>query len=377
MSDLTQSLFDDMSPVPLEQVVFDYRLLSSDTRVFVLEKTDETQWLLKKTAENIILIGKNLQAVKDRLPHGMFLPWLKSEFGLSQKTANNFVHVAERFEGKLVKFTNLSVSALYALAAPDTPQDAIDEALQRAERGEKITHALAKQIIEAQEALKKAQEAEAKARAELEVRQQLLLKVEEESTCKIASLEEKIAELSTPSIQYVEKEIWPEAKVNELTELQQRVNALQADLETEKQSIPSDAQKKLDTLQKQLERLKEERKQQEEVSKQQEARIQKLNEDINTAIRNHEVAENADRIRQAWRLINSETHSCLMRLLGQWPTPVDVQSFDADDWARLDHLKSTLSRVLEECNALRYNGDDLIIEANGSPYALKLYGTQA
>ena len=49
--------------------------------------------------------------------YGMYLPWLQSEFGMSQKTANNFVHVAERFKDKLVKFTNLSSSVLYLLAS--------------------------------------------------------------------------------------------------------------------------------------------------------------------------------------------------------------------------------------------------------------------
>jgi len=51
----------------------------------------------------------------------------------------------------------------------------------------------------------------------------------------------------------------------------------------------------------------------------------------------------------------------MMRLLGQWPTPLDVRSFESDDWERLSQLKSTLKRVLEECDNLNYNGDDMIV----------------
>lgn len=385
MSDLAQSLFDegDSTPIALEQVVFDYRLLSEDKREFVLQKTDETQILLKRTAENIIQIGKNLQSVSDALPQGMFLPWLKSEFGMSQPIAYNFMQVAKRFDGKIINFINLPVSALYLLAAPKTSQEAVDEALERSQK-EKITQALAKQIIEEQEARKKAEQSEVQARADQEVIQHLLLKTEEEASSKIedlqnqiAVLQQKMAELTTPPVEYVEKPVWPEDKVAELADLQKGIDALNATLEAEKRNIPPDAQKKIDTLQTLLDKLREERKQQEELSKQQEARIKKLNDDINTAIRNREFVENADRIRQGWRTINSEVHSCLMRLLGQWPTPVDVQTFDADDWARVDHLKATLQRVLDECNSLRYSSNDMVIEANGHPYALSAYDVES
>lgn len=348
MSDMTPGLFGEEPMQELTELgVFDYRLLSADTRVLVLEKTDETQWLLKKTAENIIKIGKNLQDVKDKLPHGMFLPWLQSEFGMSHKTAHNFMSVNQRFGNKYVNFTHLSASVLYLLASPSTPDEAIDEVIQRADSGEKITHALAKQIIDAQEAIKKAQEAEAQARADKAVAQQLLFNAQTEAEQKIGDLNNQIASLQA-EIKTIET---PPVQFKEVT----------------KEVIPPDVQKKLADLQKERDRLQAEQASQNE-------RIKKLQADVEVSIRKREFAENADRMRQDWRRITSETHSCMMRLLGQWPTPVDVQSFEADDWAQVEHLKATLKRVLAECDALHYGSsgvvEDMIIDSGLVPYAL-------
>jgi len=51
---------------------FDYHALDAETRQFVLQKADETHGLLKRTAEHILHIGQNLQAVKEKLPMGNF-----------------------------------------------------------------------------------------------------------------------------------------------------------------------------------------------------------------------------------------------------------------------------------------------------------------
>ena len=41
---------------------------------------------------------------------------------------------------------------------------------------------------------------------------------------------------------------------------------------------------------------------------------------------------------------------------------LDINSFESDDWERLSQLKTTLKRVLEECDNLHYSGDDMIVE---------------
>lgn len=154
-----------------------------------MQKADETQILLKRTAEKIVEIGKNLLEVKERLPHGMFGVWLQSEFGMSHRTASKFMSVAERFYGKLEPGSNLPASALYLLASPSVPNEVVDEAIQRASAGEKITKALVQQIIDAQEAIKEAQDAEAKAKADLLLQEELFCKAEVDLNKQIEDLD--------------------------------------------------------------------------------------------------------------------------------------------------------------------------------------------
>src|SRR5712672_291153 len=266
-----------------EQVIFDYRLLSAEKREFVLQKTDETQWLLKKTAENIIKIGKNLQDVQDVLPHGAFGPWLQSEFGLSHQSAYNFMHVADRFEGKIKNFLNLSSSVLYLLAAPSTPQKSVDEVLQRAESGERITRALTKRIIEEQQAREKAEENEARSRAEIALVQEQLSFFQEQSQSRVTDLMQQIETLQEekktliiPPTEYVDKVVWPEEKANELKRLQEELDELNISLEAEKEVIPQETQVQMQNLQIKLDKLEKAHRQLEDASKADQTRIQNL-----------------------------------------------------------------------------------------------------
>jgi hypothetical protein len=88
----------------------------------------------------IIEIGRELIAAKAEVGHGDWSPWLKVEFGWSDSTAQNYMNVARKFP-TLGNFTAITIdaTALYALSAPDVPQEARDEAVERAEAGERIT----------------------------------------------------------------------------------------------------------------------------------------------------------------------------------------------------------------------------------------------
>lgn len=92
-------------------------------------------------------MGNDLLAVKEALPHGQFGPWLKAEFGWSERSAQNFMSVAERF--KSAKFADLPIqpSAAYLLAAPAGPDEAREVAIEKAEAGEEITFATARKIV--------------------------------------------------------------------------------------------------------------------------------------------------------------------------------------------------------------------------------------
>lgn len=129
---------------------FDYGTLDSAASTFVEARASEIRAIVKRTAESIMAIGENLIAVKARLPHGSWLPWLAAEFGWGESTAKRFIQVAE-FAAKSPKLVDLSpridASALYLLARPSTSSEARSDILSRAEAGEKITHKDVQQSI--------------------------------------------------------------------------------------------------------------------------------------------------------------------------------------------------------------------------------------
>jgi hypothetical protein len=59
-----------------------------------------------------------------------------------------------------------------------------------------------------------------------------------------------------------------------------------------------------------------------------------------------------ERVRLNWYRITGEFQRSLRSILSQWPSPLDVLSFEADDWGRLSHIKVLASRFLEECARL-------------------------
>ncbi|WP_052055485.1 DUF3102 domain-containing protein [Myxosarcina sp. GI1] len=130
-----------------QQQRFDYGNIDSETKLTVEQRASEIRSLIRQTAQDIVSIGQKLTEVKEKLKHGNFGSWLKAEFNWSLSSATKFMQVSEQF--KDVNFTNLnfSTSALYILAAPSTPKEARNRALQLASHGEQITYSLAKLIV--------------------------------------------------------------------------------------------------------------------------------------------------------------------------------------------------------------------------------------
>ena len=98
----------------------------------------------------IIEIGRELIAAKKMVAHGGWLPWIDREFGWSEPTAQRYMQVARAFQiPQREGFERLTIdaTALYALSAPDVPQEARDEAVERAEDGDHVTLAQADALI--------------------------------------------------------------------------------------------------------------------------------------------------------------------------------------------------------------------------------------
>lgn len=84
---------------------------------------------MKRSAEDIFIIGKHLCEAKALLGHGNFLPWLEANFenqyGLSESTAGRYMRVYKKF--KNAKLPDVEASVLYLLAEKSTPESAVDE----------------------------------------------------------------------------------------------------------------------------------------------------------------------------------------------------------------------------------------------------------
>ena len=126
---------------------FNYDLLETKVADKVRTSADRIRDRIKKTVEDIIEVGNDLLAVKEALPHGQFLPWIKAEFGWSERTAQNFMSVAEQFKSAKIADLPIQPSAAYLLAAPSVPDEAREKAVEKAEAGEEITFAAAREIV--------------------------------------------------------------------------------------------------------------------------------------------------------------------------------------------------------------------------------------
>ncbi len=127
---------------------FDYALVG-DAADKVRSSAEKIRRMVQKTIEDIIEVGNEFLAVKEALPHGQFGPWLRAEFGWTDRTAQNFMAVAEAFGPKTEMISDLTIqpTAAYLLAAPSAPGEALQQAIERAEAGEEITSAVAKKIL--------------------------------------------------------------------------------------------------------------------------------------------------------------------------------------------------------------------------------------
>lgn len=134
----------------MQQLGFDYESLAPEVRTDVRESARRIHELERRTSESIIEIGQHLIRVKQRLPHGEFMPWLDAEFGWSWDTANRFIRVAEfvRDNPQFAEYQKFQPSALYLVTANSTPDEVRDGFLAMADAGKPVTHSAVKEAIQ-------------------------------------------------------------------------------------------------------------------------------------------------------------------------------------------------------------------------------------
>ncbi len=241
---------------------------------------------------------------------------------MSRWTAQHFIRVADKLGDKWGNFHHLPISVLYELAAPSTSEDI----LTQIQNG---------QIPPTLEAVKEAREAERLARA-----------AEQQARREAERVQQQ---LSTISTQMQEKQTTIEQLGQEIALLQKQL-ATQASptveiKEVEKQVVTPEAKQQIADLQQRLQ----------EVTRQRDAlarRVDQLAEDARAAEQKHNEGAPERRIRLNWYQITAEFQSSVTKMLSRWPSFLDTQVFEADDWRRLSQTREIARRVLDECNAL-------------------------
>ncbi len=146
--------------LPSADAQFNYAALPAEKAASARAAAERIRGRMQLAAESIIEVGRELIEQKAALGHGSFLPWIEAEFGMSGVSSSRFMNVAEQFGSKSFIVKDLPPTALYALAAPSTPEPVRTEVLERASNGEKVTareiEILKKKLARAEDAAKAA-----------------------------------------------------------------------------------------------------------------------------------------------------------------------------------------------------------------------------
>lgn len=164
---------------------------------FNIEKTTAEILILKEqTAQNIIEIGKRLIKVKENLQHGEYLNWLENKVDFSDRTARNFMKVANTFEN-WQPVANLGTRKLLALAGLD--EEDRQEVMQENNTEEMTARELEKVVKEKKEIKNQLQ-------AEQEYSEELQQAIKEKEQ-KIKALQNEIENIQIPEKEIIEKEV--------------------------------------------------------------------------------------------------------------------------------------------------------------------------
>lgn len=87
-----------------------------DSSTSLEDLTSGIRFYLRQIGQNVIEIGKRLILAKVLMPHGEWQNWLEDNFGLTDRTARNFMSVAKRF-GKTKTFAFFPTSTLIKMLA--------------------------------------------------------------------------------------------------------------------------------------------------------------------------------------------------------------------------------------------------------------------
>lgn len=117
---------------------FNYSQFPDDISNQLKESTIIIQQSVKRTCQEIIIMGLELLKAKSLIEHGHFENWYQTEFQLSKQMANKFMNAALKY-GKSKIILLFKPTILYELAAPSTSDEVRTEIEQKIQQGEDVT----------------------------------------------------------------------------------------------------------------------------------------------------------------------------------------------------------------------------------------------
>lgn len=156
-----------VSPADDSRVVgFAYETLSADD---ARELQTVTARMRERMQANMIEDGRDLIRVKERLAGtvGAFGAWLQGEFGMSERTAQNYMSAARVFGDHAAVVAVLPPGTVYKLAAPSTPETVRADVVRQIEEGKRPEPAaILETIVMAKRAESERRETERKAKVQ-------------------------------------------------------------------------------------------------------------------------------------------------------------------------------------------------------------------
>lgn len=126
---------------------FDYATLSPDVASVAVAAAAAIRASTRLQITEVIASGRRLLEVKVALPHGAFGKWLEAEFGWTERTAQNYMRAAETYGSNTKCVSDLPLNTIYRLQAPTVPESVRADVFSTAERGERPTEVMVKEMI--------------------------------------------------------------------------------------------------------------------------------------------------------------------------------------------------------------------------------------
>jgi hypothetical protein len=114
---------------------FDYNTVPASIRFDLQAQARLIKKLIAKTTADLIDLGRHLIAAKQHIGHGLFIPWVEGEIGISGRTAQRYMAIAQLAEAKNDSVSLLPPTILHRLAAPSAPLEVVDYVIGQANDG--------------------------------------------------------------------------------------------------------------------------------------------------------------------------------------------------------------------------------------------------